>query len=1315
MVYKDVTLLHELKHNHGFSDVFLETIRDGLLISDTDGTVVMVNSILCKMTGFSKEELLGTSAPYPFWPPELYDTFRDGVKQTLNEDFKGEYETVHLRKGGERFPVWIFVASIKNQEGRVVAHLALMQDLSEERKDVSNVGSPNQELFTTLSYRKKYMDLLVEKKLLSQLDYTLNNISDGIISLDKDWNYTYINQNAAAILGRTPSSLIGKNIWEEYPGVDQLSFYKVCLEAFETQQKKELTEYYGPLGKWFENRFYPSPEGMTVYFSDVTDKKSAEASLVHKEKLLGIINKSVTQPLFILEVSGRDRFKFISVSQSFLEAMKITENDVMNKFADELVSGPTLLLLVKNCNDAIKSKGTVQYVETTPKPDQSFKTALISISPLFNDQQQCTNLVGLVNDITEIKRIEEHLLESKNYLDNILNNIGDPIFVKDDESRLLLVNDAFCSIFDLSRPDILGKTLVEDVSQEEGEEFLKIDRQVLESGKEILNEESLTVRGGETKIISTKKTRFVDEKGKKFLIGIIRDITERKKTELELKSAKEYSENLIDSMHEGLVVFNMHTEITGVNPSFCKMSGFSEEELIGQQCPYPFSPPEIEDESNLRHEKIEKGETLDNFETIYMRKDGSRFNVDVMISLLRNDEDRIISYFATVIDTTARKKAEQELKLAKEFTDNLVMSMQEGLIIVNLEGKIILVNDSTCNILGYARDELIGLTLPYPFAKPEDFQTITKTNRKVAAGEAPSFQFEFIRKNGEMFLATFLTGNITNDKGEVIALFGTMKDISDEVKARTLLVESAQKSTKKKDVILKLAGLVGKDFKDSLNLITQLAAETLNVERVSVWKFNVEGTTISCENLYSLGKMEHSEGMVISKIDNPKYFEALEKKQTVLVNNIQTDDITKMFLKDYLVPNNIKSLMDVFVNSADGYYGIICFEHVGNDSREWSADEQEFATSIANIVSLMVESTERKIAEEKLIRSNEELANANSELNELRTKLELENIYLRNELDLVFNFEEMVYGSAAFSNVLTEVEKVAPTNATVLLLGESGTGKELLARAIHNIGSRNTKPLIKVNCSAIPRELIESELFGHKKGSFTGAVTDKVGKFELANGGTLFLDEIGELPIDMQPKILRFLQEGEIEVVGGTEIKKVDVRVIAATNRNLKEEIEKKRFREDLYFRLNVFPIMVPALRDRKEDIPLLVEHFVDKFNKHYNKNIKYVTDAAMDKLKSYDWPGNIRELENLIERASILSNGETLVIPGFESEAQKAKMPIKEKNMSLETIQRNHIIGVLEKCNWKISGPNSASVILELKPSTLRDKMLKLGIQKND
>lgn len=1103
------------------------------------------------------------------------------------------------------------------------------------------------------------------------------------------------------------------------------------------------------------------------------------------------------------------------------------------------------------------------------------------------------------------------------------------------------------------------------------------------------------------------------------LLAIVRDITEWQNNLKELKLTKEFSENLINSMQNGLSVIDTNKKHIHVNPALCKITGYSEKELLGKYPPFPYWPPEYYDEINNIVEKTLLGIDVSG-ETVFKRKNGERFPVQITISRVKDDRGIEVAFFASIEDISVKVKARDELKAAKEFTDKLIMSMQEGLLIAGLDTKIIMVNESLCKITGYSNQELMGLPHPYPFWKQEDHDSVLNRYSEVAQEKAKEVYYDVVKKNGKVIKASFFTGTIKDDKGEVIALYATIKDISEEEKAKKILEEKARVSNQKKTVILELASLVGKDFASSLKKITELAAKTLNVKRVSIWSFNQDQKEINCEKLYVIGEGNTKTNLKIKYEDNPNYFNALIKNQTILINDAQNNTITKLFTKNYLKPNNITSLMDVFVNSTTGYYGIICFEHVGNSLRNWTPEDQEFATSIASIVSLMVESTERKVAEaelktekefsEELITSlneglsvvdlngvhikvnealckmtgftedelvgikapfpywpperydviykafndplnnmginkeavlmrkngerfpvtlsdsiiknekgevmayfttitdityrvkaenilkenviisnqrkntiielakligedfnaslekiaiisakalnvdlvtiwkyqnnktellsrlfydanesrfdieglvikkenfpnyfnafnennsinitnvsdnpitkafakeyfienkiysridiliygrndyygiisfesaspekvftneeesfatsiasivtlmveskqrrlaegemaktNELLVKANAELTELRNQLEQENVYLRNELDLVFNYEEMVYGSEAFSNVLSEVEKVSPTNATVLLLGESGTGKELLARAIHNTSLRNNKPLIKVNCSAIPRELIESELFGHKKGSFTGAFNDKIGKFELADGGTLFLDEIGEMPLDMQPKILRFLQEGEIEVIGGGVLKKLDVRVIAATNRNLVEEIEKKQFREDLYFRLNVFPINVPPLRKRKNDIPLLVEHFVDKFNKAYDKNIKFISDDSMSQLISYSWPGNIRELENLIERASILSTNDTLLIPGFESATQeKAKhYPIKNKDLSFETAQRNHILHVIEQCNWKITGEKGASTLLGLKPSTLRDKMKKLGIVK--
>ncbi|MDS4032213.1 MAG: sigma-54-dependent Fis family transcriptional regulator [Candidatus Contendobacter sp.] len=323
------------------------------------------------------------------------------------------------------------------------------------------------------------------------------------------------------------------------------------------------------------------------------------------------------------------------------------------------------------------------------------------------------------------------------------------------------------------------------------------------------------------------------------------------------------------------------------------------------------------------------------------------------------------------------------------------------------------------------------------------------------------------------------------------------------------------------------------------------------------------------------------------------------------------------------------------------------------------------------------------------------------------------NLYLRDEIQAEHDFEEMVGASAALRAVLREVETVASTQATVLVTGETGTGKELIARAIHNRGARQAKSLIKLNCATIPANLAESELFGHEKGAFTGALARKLGRFELANGGTLFLDEVGELPLDLQAKLLRVLQEGEFERVGGTQTLKTDVRVIAATNRDLEQRCREGQFRPDLYYRLNVFPIQSPALRDRREDIPLLVRHFVQKYAASLGRTIETVPLATLARLQTYSWPGNVRELQHVIERAVIVSRGRTLEFGDWLREPTAETGAGKASVTTLEAMEREHILKTLEITGWRVSGEHGAARLLGLKPTTLEARMKKLGIER--
>lgn len=334
---------------------------------------------------------------------------------------------------------------------------------------------------------------------------------------------------------------------------------------------------------------------------------------------------------------------------------------------------------------------------------------------------------------------------------------------------------------------------------------------------------------------------------------------------------------------------------------------------------------------------------------------------------------------------------------------------------------------------------------------------------------------------------------------------------------------------------------------------------------------------------------------------------------------------------------------------------------------------------------------------------------AYQEIKELKEQLEQENVYLRDEIRTEHDFEDIIGESSALKRVLQQLEIVAPTDSTVLIQGETGTGKELIARALHHLSTRRERAFVKLNCAAIPTGLLESELFGHEKGAFTGAISRKIGRFELAHGGTIFLDEIGEISLELQTKLLRVLQEKEFERLGSTRTLQVNVRLVAATNRDLEKMVEANQFRSDLYYRLNVFPVTVPALRDRPEDIPVLVRYFTQRYATRMNKPIETVPQKTMNQLSQYHWPGNVRELENLIERAVILSQGAELVVDlgTSKQKRQTSLRPIA----SMESAEREHILQALRECRWVIGGPAGAATRLGMKRTTLSSKMKKLGI----
>ncbi len=362
---------------------------------------------------------------------------------------------------------------------------------------------------------------------------------------------------------------------------------------------------------------------------------------------------------------------------------------------------------------------------------------------------------------------------------------------------------------------------------------------------------------------------------------------------------------------------------------------------------------------------------------------------------------------------------------------------------------------------------------------------------------------------------------------------------------------------------------------------------------------------------------------------------------------------------------------------------------------DFTQDEVDFLMQVANQVAIAIEN-----------------AFAYGQIAELKEKLVQEKLYLEDEIRSEINFEEIIGVSPALGRVLKQVATVAPTDSTVLIYGETGTGKELVARAIHNLSPRRSNPFVKLNCAAIPTGLLESELFGHEKGAFTGAITQRIGRFELAHRGTVFLDEVGEVPLELQPKLLRVLQEREFERLGSAQTLRTDARLIAATNRDLGAMVEEQKFRNDLFYRLNVFPVHIPPLRERREDIRLLVRHFADDFARRMDKTIATIPSETMKALTRYHWPGNIRELQNVIERAVILSTGSVLNVPLNDLKPRETANGARSE-ATLDEAQREHILGVLKETNWVLGGDSGAAARLGMKRSTLQFRMRKLGISR--
>ena len=623
---------------------------------------------------------------------------------------------------------------------------------------------------------------------------------------------------------------------------------------------------------------------------------------------------------------------------------------------------------------------------------------------------------------------------------------------------------------------------------------------------------------------------------------------------------------------------------------------------------------------------------------------------------------------------------EQALKDSQRLLQTVIDTIEGEVFVKDANGKYLFVNNAFGKDFGVDPKAVIGKDDFFVFS-PEEAAKLQENDKRIMAGKtADTIEESGVVKGKNVTYLTNKVPLIDND-GNVLGICGVGFDITRQKKMEKALKEAhIDLERRVKERTAQLSETVDKLREAELRYRT-VADFTYDWE---YWT-NLDGTlryvSPSCERISGYTPRQF--------MDNPSLY------REIIIPEDQ--DVWGKHYHDSRKEPKAKEIQ-FRIRARDG--AIHWIEHVCQPVRGDQGELLGFRASNRDI-------TKRKEGEIKLQK-------AYSAIEELKAQLEADRTYLREEIKLEHNYENIIGNSDMLKYVLFRAEQVAPTDTTVLILGETGTGKELIARAIHNASPRRERPLIKVDCASLPANLIESELFGHEKGAFTGAVDKRMGRFELANGATLFLDEIGELPLDLQSKLLRVLQDGEFERLGSSQTLRTDVRVIAATNRNLEEDVSKKHFRMDLWYRLSVFTISVPPLRERSEDMGLLVNYMIKNFEKKLGKRIRSVPTHIFTKLQNYSWPGNVRELENVIERAVINTQGDKLQLEDSLDEhrpedIESPDLPIQ----SLEEIEREHILLTLRKTNWKIHGKDGAAVLLDINPSTLRGRMRKHRIHR--
>src|SRR6267154_2169204 len=898
--------------------------------------------------------------------------------------------------------------------------------------------------------------------------------------------------------------------------------------------------------------------------------------------------------------------------------------------------------------------------------------------------------------VLEIKRAEvvpirQAFHDNEDWYEDLVEHSHDLLCVHDLEGRFLSMNPSPARMLGYTVEEILQMPMRELIAPEFRSQFDIYLKEIARSGK-ASGYLAVMARSGERRIWEYHNTLRAEDLASPIVRGMARDVTEQKRAEKLLHEANRGLFNkitesertirelklfrtLVDRSNDSIQVVDPRTmRFLDANEKACSQLGYSREELLALGV-FDIDPLATECSiAKVREELRSKGFVA--MESLNRRKDGSTFPVELSLTRVQLERGYVV---VVARDITERKQAEERLR---EY-ERVVEGLEESIVVVDREYRYVIANRAFLGGWGLEREQVIGRTVGEVLDQ-ETFERVIKPKLdECFQGKVVQYElrYKYPRTSERDLLASYFP---IEGAGGVDRIACILQDMTERKRAEGALRRSEE------NYRLFVAQSSEGIFREEMDVPAPIdLAEDELAHRIRYDTYIAECNDAMAA-MYGLKSGEELRGRRWRELAPPEDPCNVELTRQYVRSGFR---LLEQQSHEIDIHGNPKVVLNSMIGTVEN----------GRLVRTWGI--QRDVTE-----NVKLEEGRRK-AEEDLRRTVAQLREVTQELGLAKEKLSEEKLYLEEVIDTELGFGEIIGRSDAVKGVLEKVAKVAPSDATVLLLGETGTGKELVARALHHLSKRKGNSFIKLNCAAIPSGLLESELFGHERGAFTGAVARKLGRLELADQGTLFLDEIGEIPLSLQPKLLRVLQDQEFERLGGTQTLKVDFRLWAATNRDLMQSVQTREFRSDLYYRLNVFPILIPPLRERREDIRPLIEHFVRKFAVQMKKSITSIPSKTMELLVRWEWPGNIRELENFVERSVILTPGTVLQSPLSELRAA-AELEDSDGIGTLRDKGRERILRALRDCHGRLGGPEGAAARLGLKRTTLQSKLDHLGIK---